>query len=108
MNYIAKQVPPEWRESPLFGGDFPENIAVFGNRDYKSHIPETVQAVLNLTENGDLGWALENRETDETIPDIIGEYLPKESGEYTPAEIDELQSLFLADTQWDEKSVCRI
>ena len=108
MNYIAKQVPPEWQESPLYWGDFPENIAVFGNRDYKSHIPETVQTVLDLAENGDLGWALENREPDETTRDIIMEYLPKESGEYTPAELDELQSIFLADTPWDEKSVCRI
>lgn len=108
MNYIAKQVPPEWQESPLFLGDFPENIAVFGNRDFNSHIPEMVQAVFDLTQNGDLGWALENREPDETTRDIIGEYLPKENGEYTQAELDELQSIFLADTPWDEKSVCRI
>lgn len=34
---IAKQVPPEYQESPLFHCDWPENVFVFGNRHYNQH-----------------------------------------------------------------------
>lgn len=39
MKIYAKQVPPEYQESPLFLGDefFPDNIILDGNRDYSSH-----------------------------------------------------------------------
>ena len=39
MKIIAKQIPPEYQESPLFlGAEFwPENVFVFGNRDYNQH-----------------------------------------------------------------------
>ncbi|WP_406044107.1 hypothetical protein [Succinimonas sp.] len=37
MRIYAKQVPPEYQESPLFMEDWPENVFVFGNRDYKDH-----------------------------------------------------------------------
>lgn len=34
MKIYAKQVPPEYRESPLFMEEWPENVFVFGNRDF--------------------------------------------------------------------------
>lgn len=37
MKIIAKQVPPEYQESPLFREDWPENVYVFGNRHYNQH-----------------------------------------------------------------------
>lgn len=38
MKIYAKQVPPEYQESPLFIGDcWPENVFVFGNRHYTAH-----------------------------------------------------------------------
>lgn len=39
MKIIARQIPPEYQESPLFYGDefWPENVYVFGNRDYNQH-----------------------------------------------------------------------
>lgn len=39
MKIYAKQVPPEYQESPLFLGEefFPDNIILDGNRDYNSH-----------------------------------------------------------------------
>ena len=39
MKIIAKQIPPEYQESPLFlGAEFwPENVFVFGNRHYNQH-----------------------------------------------------------------------
>jgi hypothetical protein len=37
MKIYAKQVPPEYQESPLFMEDWPENVFVFGNRHYTAH-----------------------------------------------------------------------
>lgn len=37
MKIYARQVPPEYQESPLFMGDWPENVFVFGNRYFKDH-----------------------------------------------------------------------
>lgn len=41
MKIYAKQVNPEYQESPIFyDGCFPDNIAVCGNRDFNRHCPE--------------------------------------------------------------------
>ena len=37
MKIYAKQVPPEYQESPLFQFDWPENVHVYGNRYYNEH-----------------------------------------------------------------------
>lgn len=37
MKIYAKQTPPEYQESPLFMGEWPENVFVFGNRRYRQH-----------------------------------------------------------------------
>ena len=38
MKIYAKQVPPEYQESPLYlWEEWPENVFVFGNRDFNSH-----------------------------------------------------------------------
>ena len=38
MKIYAKQVPPEYQESPLFMSEcWPENVFVFGNRHFTSH-----------------------------------------------------------------------
>lgn len=37
MKIYAKQVPPEYQESPLFMEDWPENVYVFGNRRFTEH-----------------------------------------------------------------------
>lgn len=52
MKIIAKQIPPEYQESPLFyGAEFwPENVFVFGNRDFNQHA-ETVEALKTALEN---------------------------------------------------------
>lgn len=47
MKIYAKQIPPEWQESPLFYGDFPENIILDGNRNYNSHTIPVYDAIIN-------------------------------------------------------------
>lgn len=44
---LARQVPPEYQQSPLSLGDefFPDNCAIFGNRNYREHVPDTVQVI---------------------------------------------------------------
>ena len=56
MKVYARQIAPEYQESPLFMGDefFPDNIAVCGNRDYHSQKPELFENVQNVLEQGEL------------------------------------------------------
>lgn len=58
MKIIAKQVPPEWQESPLNRFDeFPEDVFIFGNRQYNDHttdffnnIPRTLEDIADELE----------------------------------------------------------
>jgi hypothetical protein len=52
MKIYAKQVPPEYQESPLFYGDefWPENVFVFGNRDFNQHA-DTLNELKTALEN---------------------------------------------------------
>lgn len=45
MKTFARQISPEYQESPLFLGEdfFPDNIAVCGNRDYREHLPQPLK-----------------------------------------------------------------
>ena len=54
MKIYARQIPPEYQESPLFMDpeSFPDNIAVFGNRDYNSHFPPVFERVYNALRDG--------------------------------------------------------
>lgn len=48
MKIYAKQVPPEYQESPLFLGEefFPDDIILDGNRDYQSHTTPLYDRIL--------------------------------------------------------------
>lgn len=52
MKIYAKQVPPEYQESPLFlGVEFwPDDVFVFGNRDFKQHA-DTLNELKTALEN---------------------------------------------------------
>ena len=56
MKIYAKQVPPEYQESPLFLRNefFPDDIAVYGNRNYNEHLPPVFERVYNALESGEL------------------------------------------------------
>ena len=62
MKIYAKQVPPEYQESPLFMGIgcFPEDIALYGNRHYHKHLPPVFERVYNALKSGDLLEAWED------------------------------------------------
>ena len=56
MKIYARQIPPEYQESPLFLGAefFPDDIAVYGNRDYTEHIPAVFERIRGALETGEL------------------------------------------------------
>lgn len=102
MKVYAKQVDPKYQESPIFIDDdfFPDNIAVFGNRDYREHIPEVVENVRNVLENGELGEVLEypNKWVDwyKNATEAINDYLPSASGKrYSTNAIHALRNLII-------------
>ena len=86
MKIYAKQVSPEYQESPLFLGDefFPDNIAVFGNRDYKEHCPDFINKVWEVLRQGELADVLENvkewADWYKNATEAINDYLPTEHG----------------------------
>ena len=83
MKIYAKQIAPEYQESPLFiDGCFPDNIAVCGNRDYTSHKPKLFEKVQTVLEQGELAEVLEHpkewTEWYKNATEAINEYLPPE------------------------------
>lgn len=101
MKVYAKQVAPEWQESPIYiDGCFPDNIAVCGNRDFNSHAPELFERVYNTLENGELAEVLEYpkewAEWYKNATEAITEYLPAENGKkYSTNAIHALRGLVL-------------
>lgn len=89
MKIYAKQVPPEYQESPLFYGDWPEDVFVFGNRDFNDHsgrledIRRGLEELCNAWEDLTSGAPAYYN----SWIDAIGECLPRDDGrEYTRAE----------------------
>lgn len=54
MAIYAKQINPEYQESPLFIFGFPDDMNVFGNRHYEEHCSDLVNSVWNTLYNGEL------------------------------------------------------
>lgn len=86
MKIYAKQISPECQGSPLFLGDefFPDNIAVFGNRDYIEHCPDYINTVWEVLRQGELADVLENvkerADWYKNATEAITDYLPPEHG----------------------------
>lgn len=101
MKIYAKQVSPEYQESPLFiEGCFPDNIAVCGNRNYKAHLPELFEKVQTILEQGELAEVLEypKKWADwyKNATEAINDYLPPEKGKkYSTNAIHALRCLVL-------------
>lgn len=95
MKVFARQIEPDYQESPLTLGDenFPDNIAVFGNRDYKEHMPDYVRNAREVLREGKLaelfieGWHDKRKEATD--------YLPPEKVEYSDEDIEALEKLVL-------------
>lgn len=94
MKIYAKQVPPEYQESPLFCDDefFPDNIAVYGNRDFKPHFTGVFDELSERMMDAMEVWDDMQRGDGytETWADVLNDYLPPVGrGSYTRAERQE-------------------
>lgn len=102
MKIYARQISPEYQESPLFMDEefFPDNIAVCGNRDYYSHKPELFENVQNVLEQGELAEVLEYPKNwadwYKNATQAITEYLPPTNGKkYSTNAIHALRCLII-------------
>ena len=91
MKIYARQIPPEHQKSPVFHpGMFPEDIAVYGNRDYNEHCPPVFNRVYDALYNATLldAWEDVNRgEYWHSWKQALNEIIPPEGrGEYTREE----------------------
>jgi hypothetical protein len=89
MKIYAEQVPPEHQESPLFYGDFPENVYIYGNRDYKTS--NKIKTLLDDidTAAGDLHDLQRGyyKTCKYSLIEILYSYLPRDDGRaYTRGE----------------------
>lgn len=114
--YIAKQIPPEFQESPLmlegdnWQGTWLEGLCFWGNPDYKGHKTPELEALLDKLEN--LADDYEGIEQDgysayETFPEAVKGYFPDYKGEDWKA-WEELCEAFL-DAEWEftESVICK-
>lgn len=101
MKIYAEQVAPEYQESPLFYGDWPENVYIYGNRDYKTS--DKIEDLKNLIYDaadelkqlirGAYGYFTEEY----TLNDILKYFLPRDDGrEYSRAERLKWRELLLS------------
>lgn len=81
MKIYAKQVAPEYQESPLFYGDLPENIIVTGNRYFNSHTTPLYDRIVDCFEDAaqyleELQECGKNRSTYKNVTEIIHDFFP--------------------------------
>lgn len=86
IKVYARQVPPEYQESPLqMYDEYPENTFIFGNRDFIGHRADEIEEIYN---------ALEQLADDLDFSPEDAHFLPKADGsEYTPEEREQLAHL---------------
>lgn len=82
----ARQVPPEYQESPLQQcEEYPENVFVFGNRHLIGHRADEIEEIYN---------ALEQLADDLDFSPEDAHFIPKADGSsYTPEEWEQLAKL---------------
>lgn len=103
----AKQIAPEYQESPLFLGKefWPDGIAVCGNRHFKEHKPEVFERVESALDNGELAEAVDGfsgavdssyfASFYKNVTEAILDYIPPEGrSRYNTREIHALKELF--------------
>lgn len=101
----ARQINPEYQESPLFWGDesLPDDIAVFGNKNYHVHMPEVFERVKEVFDNGELVEAIEDIQGKsgfyydffKNITAAINDMLYPEKSKYSTRDIHKIKEILL-------------
>ena len=111
MKIYAKQIPPEHQESPLFQGDWPESVFVFGNRSFNDHsgrLEDIRRGLENIADSCDdmrsgCGWY-----AGESLEALLQDYLPREKP-YTRAERLRLRDLAMEFCDFREnETLCNV
>lgn len=83
MTIYAKQIAPEYQESPLFINDsfLPDNIILTGNRDYRAHTTPLYDRILDSYEEAaryleELQLFGKNNATYRTVTEIVNDFFP--------------------------------
>lgn len=108
MTIYAKQVDYQYQESPLSVNgydtekEWPE-IAIYGNRDFCDHIPENIERIMNVLNDGELADVLDsfnrrlrdyNTEVYKNVSEAIYDFLkPEHKTRYSTREIHMLNNL---------------
>lgn len=93
MKIYAKQVAPEDQESPLRYGEWPENIYLLENRNFRGHGSKRIDNIINNMDDASyelkrlLRGELADLVKKYTFKDILNDFLKNENGrEYSRAE----------------------
>lgn len=88
MKVYAKQIPPEYQESPLFMGDWPENVFVFGNKwltDHAGRLEDIRRGLEDIAEEYERLQA--GYYQNYSLSELLNNYLPRDDRrDYTRAE----------------------
>ena len=99
MKIYAKQVPPEYQESPLFMGEWPENVYAFGNRHFRDRGGEYIEKIENSLYDAadELKQLQRGLSYYNSFIDIIADILPtpENKKEYTRADRLKWRALLL-------------
>lgn len=107
MKIYAEQVAPEYQESPLFMGEWPENVYIFGNRHFNDHGAEYIENIKNSMYDAadELKQLQRGQSYYNSFIDIIEDVLPApENGrEYSRVERLQWRALLL---NFDAGAIC--
>ena len=116
MKIYAKQVPPEYQESPLFIDDFwPENVFVFGNRDFNDHagrLEDIRRGLENIAEEYERLQA--GYYQNYSFSEILNDYLPRDDKrDYTRLERLRLREIafdyiYTLDYRKEKETLCAV
>ena len=98
MKIYAKQVAPEFQESPLFFDEWPENVYIFGNRHYIDHGAEYIENIKNSMYDAadELKRVIRGAAFGYSLIEILTDLLPAENGrEYSRADRLKWRALLL-------------
>lgn len=103
MKIYARQVAPEYQESPLFMGAemWPDNITITGNRNFNAHETPLFGMVYHVLESGELAEILDDLKKGgayygscyKNATEAITDYLTPERGRYSTRAIHALKEL---------------
>lgn len=93
MKIYAKQIAPELQESPLFMGEWPENVYIFGNRHFNDRGGEYIENIKNSMYDAadELKEIQRGRSCYNSFIDIISDLLPVPENKKEYSRADRLQ-----------------